>query len=494
MYNRKDKAFALDLWFEMAPAMSFESFCEELGWPCAETMRRWVRADPRDDPDKAQHNSRPVLTRLEALRRVAGGEAVGSAARALGMSPGCVARDAKLFSEGGTAALLPRRSRPMSKAKDKAKDKANGKAKGEAGARGAEPYVRPPEVPDELPDDPAALKAIIGELRLDNALLREVLDVLKADPGCDPSALTNREKATVAERLSDRFGASAACARLGLARSTYYYQLDAMTRPDPRPWLDGEVKGAFEAAGGGRGYRYVHAAVAKARGTVSEKLIRDSMRRQELSPAWLRRPRPRKWSSYGGETDAAAPNLTLRGDGTHIFSAPAPNLLWVSDITEFRLPDDDRKVYLSPVIDLFDGRPAAWSVGTSPDAALADSSLEAACAGLAPGEAPAVHTDRGSHYRWEGWKRICAEHGLVRSMSRKAHSPDNAACEGFFGVMKREMFIGRDWSGWDAGSFCALVDAWMRDYCSARLRPWREGGRIVWETPDERRRRLGYAA
>ena len=40
----------------------------------------------------------------------------------------------------------------------------------------------PPEVPAELPDDPAALKAIISELQMDNALLREVLDVLKADP------------------------------------------------------------------------------------------------------------------------------------------------------------------------------------------------------------------------------------------------------------------------------------------------------------------------
>lgn len=485
MYSRKDKAFALDLWFAMSPSMSFDAFCAELGWPGPETMRRWVRADPRDDPDKAQHNSRPVLTRLEALRRVSEGASPSRAARELGMSACCVARDARLFSEGGTAALLPRRSRPMG---------APGK-KG-AGARGAaapgEPYARPPEVPDELPDDPAALKAIIGELRLDNAVLREVLAVLKADPGCVPSALTNREKATVAERLSRRFGARAACERLGLARSTYYHQLGAMTRPDPRPWLDAEVRRAFEAAGGGRGYRYVHAAVALSRGPVSEKLVRESMRRQGLVPAWLRRRRPRRWSSYEGELDGAAPNLTLRGDGTHDFSAPAPNVLWASDITEFRLPDDARKVYLSPVVDLFDGRPVAWSVGTSPDAALANSSLEAACATLAPGEAPVVHTDRGAHYRWDGWKRLCAEHGLTRSMSRKATSPDNAACEGFFGVMKREMFLGRDWSGWDAPSLCSVVDGWMRYFRSSRPRPWREGGRTVWETPDDRRRRLGY--
>ncbi len=88
---------------------------------------------------------------------------------------------------------------------------------------------------------------------------------------------------------------------------------------------------------------------------------------------------------------------------------------------------DTRKVYLSPIVDLYDSRPVAWSIGTRPDAALADSSLEAACATLAPGEAPSVHTDRGCHYRWPGWKRICAEHGLERSMSRKGRPPDNAA-------------------------------------------------------------------
>lgn len=486
MYSEEDKAFALDLWFEMHGTMSVEEFCGELGWPANTTMGRWIRADPRDDPDKAQYKSKPILTRLEALRRVADGAPFARAARELGMSADCVKRDARLFSEGGTAALLPRRSRKMAEGK---------KPKGEkTGRRGApDPCMEPPEVPDELPDDPAALKALVRELQLDNAMVREVLAVLKADPGCVPSALTNREKATVAERLSSRFGAAAACRKMRLARSTYYHQLGAMTRPDPRPWLDAAVREAFEGAGGGRGYRYVHAAVSASRGTVSEKLVRDSMRRQALVPACMRAKRRERYGSYAGEPDAGAPNLPLRGDGTHMFSAPAPNLLWASDITEFRLPDDERKVYLSPVIDLFDGRPAGWSVGLRPDADLADSSLLAACSQLGPGEHPAVHTDRGCHYRWPGWKAICEERGLVRSMSRKARSPDNAACEGFFGTMKKEMFIGRDWSGWDAVSFCALVDAWMREFRSSRKRPFREEGRTVWETPDEHRRRLGYA-
>ena len=69
--------------------------------------------------------------------------------------------------------------------------------------------------------------------------------------------------------------------------------------------------------------------------------------------------------------DDAPANLPLRGDGTHDFSPASPNALWASDITEFRLPCG-AKVYLSPVVDLFDSRPAAWAIGARPTAALAN--------------------------------------------------------------------------------------------------------------------------
>ena len=184
----------------------------------------------------------------------------------------------------------------------------------------------------------------------------------------------------------------------------------------------------------------------------------------------------------------------MRADGTHDFSAGRPNEAWVSDVTEFRLPDDGRKVYLSPVVDLFDGKPVGWAVGTSPDARLTESSLEMACATLGEGEAPVAHTDRGCHYRWPGWKAICGRHGLARSMSRKGTSPDNAACEGFFGNLKNEFFHGRDWSGWTAEAFMELLDGWMAAYSTVRLKAFREGGRTVYDTIDNRRRRLGLAA
>lgn len=53
-----------------------------------------------------------------------------------------------------------------------------------------------------------------------------------------------------------------------------------------------------------------------------------------------------------------------------------------------------------------------------------------------------IHSDRGAHYRGRSWQNLTAGFDIVRSMSKKGRSPDNAACEGFFGRMKNEMYYG----------------------------------------------------
>lgn len=487
MYDRNAKQDALDLWFSMPGEMSVEDFAAELGYPSGRTLHRWIEADPRHDPDKSQYRSKPVLSKLEAIRRVAEGASAAQAARETGLTPQQVRRSVDRYAQGGTAALLPQ---PRGRKGGDMAGREGAKARRASRPAGPMPCEQPPRLPDELPDDPKALKAIIADLELSNAALREVLAVLKAAA----PALSNAEAAGCASRLEGAFGAAAACAALGLPRSTYYYQLDALTGPDAPP--DGmaeEVERAFRVDGNSsRGYRFVREVVSRRRGRpVSEKVVRGHMRELGLRVCYARKGR---YSSYAGEIDPPAPNLLLREDGTHDFSAARPREAWVSDVTEFHLPDDGRKVYLSPVVDLFDGKPVGWAVGTSPNARLAESSLEAACATLREGDAPIAHTDRGCHYRWPGWKAICERHGVTRSMSRKGHSPDNAACEGFFGNLKNELFHGRDWSGWTAEAFMELLDGWMRAYSSVRLKAFREDGRTIYDTIDNRRRRLGLAA
>ena len=100
-----------------------------------------------------------------------------------------------------------------------------------------------------------------------------------------------------------------------------------------------------------------------------------------------------------------------------------------------------------------------------------------------------LHSDRGWHYRTPDWVRACGEAGVERSMSRKGHSPDNAACEGFFGNLKNEFFHHRDWSGVGIDAFMSQLDAYMEYYCEGRIKE-----SLGWMSPNEYRRSLGYAS
>ncbi|MBE5934772.1 MAG: hypothetical protein E7262_03140 [Lachnospiraceae bacterium] len=107
----------------------------------------------------------------------------------------------------------------------------------------------------------------------------------------------------------------------------------------------------------------------------------------------------RKYCSYMGEISPSVENIVDRD-----FRADKSNEKWLTDITEFHIPAD--KVYLSPIIDCFDGLPASWTIGLHPDADIVNTMLDNAINTLKDDEHPIVHSDRGAHYRWNGWCRI----------------------------------------------------------------------------------------
>lgn len=143
--------------------------------------------------------------------------------------------------------------------------------------------------------------------------------------------------------------------------------------------------------------------------------------------------RRKRYNSHRGTVGRVAGNVLNRD-----FTAEEPNEKWVSDVTEFAVAD--QKLYLSPVIDLFDTSVVSYSMSTSPNTALTNESLIRACQGLRPGQAPLVHTDQGFQYQHVSWAAILAEYGARPSMSRKGNCWDNAVAENFFGQLKSEMF------------------------------------------------------
>jgi transposase InsO family protein len=86
------------------------------------------------------------------------------------------------------------------------------------------------------------------------------------------------------------------------------------------------------------------------------------------------------------------------------------------------------------------------------------------------GERPVVHSDLGAHYRRPGWLSRMHAAKLLRSMLRKACSPDNAACEGFFGRLKTEMFYRRNWQAATIKQFIDAVDSYIHWYNEPRIK------------------------
>ena len=160
------------------------------------------------------------------------------------------------------------------------------------------------------------------------------------------------------------------------------------------------------------------------------------------------------------------------------------NEKWLTDITEFAIPAG--KVYLSPIVDCFDGLLVNWNISTSPDALLVNSMLDDVAKLLSVGEKPIIHSDRGVHYRWPGWIDRMEKNGFIRSMSKKGCSPDNSACEGVFGRIKNEMFYNADWSGVNISEFIGILYDYLYWYNEKRIKK-----SLGYLSPIEYRHRLG---
>ena len=270
------------------------------------------------------------------------------------------------------------------------------------------------------------LQREVYRLQMERDILEAASNVIKKDKGVNLEKLSNREKAEVINVLRNKYQLKPLLNALEIAKSSYCYQNHVLKAPDKYKKIRENIRLEFMDGYQRYGYRRIHSALKSQNIVISEKVIRRIMRQENLVVACISR---KKYSSYVGEVTPAVPNLVQRH-----FHAEAPNKLWLTDITEFNIPAG--KVYLSPVIDCFDGLPVSWTIGTSPNANLANTMLDHAIQTLGSNEHPIVHSDRGGHYRWPGWIDRMRDAGLTRSMSKKGCSPDNSACEGFFGRLK----------------------------------------------------------
>ena len=161
------------------------------------------------------------------------------------------------------------------------------------------------------------------------------------------------------------------------------------------------------------------------------------MRELEL-PVRVRKSK--KLTTYRGTIGHIAPNHLERH-----FTATKPNQKWVTDVTEFKAKDGN-KVYLSPILDLFNNEIVSYTLSYSPNWAQVEKMLKLAVKRLDKTRGSILHSDQGWQYQMAAYRQILAEHGIIQSMSRKGNCLDNAAMESFFGRLKTECFYGREFN------------------------------------------------
>src|SRR3954468_10476408 len=126
------------------------------------------------------------------------------------------------------------------------------------------------------------------------------------------------------------------------------------------------------------------------------------------------------------------------------FEPEAPNRVWTADITY--IPTREGWLYLAAVEDLYSRQVVGWSMGDRIDSRLVVDALEMAVSRRLPAEGLVAHSDRGSQYASEHYRRLLSGHGITRSMSRRANCWDNAPMESFFASLKKGLVHDEDYA------------------------------------------------
>ena len=192
------------------------------------------------------------------------------------------------------------------------------------------------------------------------------------------------------QELRQQYPLAGLLAFAGLARSTFYYQLKARQASDKHRQLKDTIRSVFARHKGRYGYRRITAAIRQTGKAVNHKTVQRLMTVLGLKSL----VRPKRYRSFKGEIGQAAPHELQRK-----FTAAGANQKWVTDVTEFNVAGE--KLYLSPVLDLYNGEIVAFETARRPAFDLVSSMLKKALHKLAPHDKPMLHSDS---------KNICTSH------------------------------------------------------------------------------------
>lgn len=156
-----------------------------------------------------------------------------------------------------------------------------------------------------------------------------------------------------------------------------------------------------------------------------------------------------------------APNLLERN-----FKADKPNQKWVTDVTEFAL--FGIKLYLSPIIDLYNGEVVSYNLSRHPNLNQVTDMLEKAFSKIPDNTNLILHSDQGWQYQHKHYRKMLTDKGIKQSMSRKGNCLDNACAENFFSLLKTELLYLQEFTSVE--HFISELKEYIAWYNSKRIK------------------------
>ena len=214
-----------------------------------------------------------------------------------------------------------------------------------------------------------------------------------------------------------------------MARSTFYYYSKKAGQPDKYERVKSLISRIYHDHKGRYGYRRITLQLKRYGMAINHKAVLRLMEEMKLRSLI----RVKKYRSYRGDMGKIAPNILNRD-----FKADRPYQKWATDVTEFKVKG--RKLYLSPIIDLFNQEIISYEITDKPIFKGVMDMLKKSLPLVKGDEQLVLHSDQGWQYQMQKYQQSLRENGISQSMSRKGNCLDNAVMENFFGTIKSELF------------------------------------------------------
>nr|WP_245831954.1 IS3 family transposase [Oceanobacillus senegalensis] len=247
--------------------------------------------------------------------------------------------------------------------------------------------------------------------------------------------MSRKAQAALSFELKEEFKLKDVLQIVGIPESSYHYHIKIMMKENPDQDLERLIQSIFNEHNGNYGYRRIHLELRNRGHKVNHKKVQRIMKKLGLKGKkfWTK---TRKYRSYKGTIGKVAKNRINRRFYTNV---PLQKL--TTDITEFKCTDG--KLYLNPIMDMFNGEIISFGINRRPNLELVMKPLNETLEIVKESKyRTTIHSDQGWHYQHRKWVETLKVNKIFQSMSRKGNCLDNSPMENFFGLLKQEMYHG----------------------------------------------------